>query len=56
VRPGDPAVSRALLLELIGAGATHLVLAPVPPWPDRPAQWLADEVAAPVAAQLASAT
>jgi alkanesulfonate monooxygenase SsuD/methylene tetrahydromethanopterin reductase-like flavin-dependent oxidoreductase (luciferase family) len=36
----------------IGAGATHLVLAPVPPWPDRPAQWLADEVAAPVAAQL----
>ena len=56
VRPGDLAASRALLLELIGAGATHLVLAPVPPWPDRPARWLADEVAAPVAAQLASAT
>ena len=54
VRPGDPAAARALLLELIDAGATHLVLAPVPPWPDRPAQWLADEVAAPVAAQLAS--
>ena len=32
-----------VLLELIDAGATHLVLAPVPPWPDRPAQWLADE-------------
>ncbi len=54
VPPGDPAASRALLLELIGAGATHLVLAPAPPWPDRPAQWLADEVAAPVAAELAS--
>ena len=37
VRPGDPAASRALLLELIDAGASHLVLAPVPPWPDRPA-------------------
>jgi hypothetical protein len=55
VRPGDPAAARALLLELIGAGATHLVLAPVPPWPDRPARWLADEVAGPVTAQLASA-
>jgi luciferase-like monooxygenase len=55
-RPGDPAASRALLLGLIDAGARHLVLAPVPPWPDRPAQWLADEVAGPVAAQLASAS
>ena len=54
VPPGDPAASRALLLELIGAGVTHLVLAPVPPWPDRPAQWLADEIAAPVAAELTS--
>ena len=52
VPPGDPAASRALLLELIDAGATHLVLAPAPPWPGRPAQWLADEVAGPVAAQL----
>jgi hypothetical protein len=43
-----------MLLELIDAGARHLVLAPVPPWPDRPAQWLADEIAGPVAAQLAS--
>lgn len=49
VRTGDPAASRDLLLELIDAGASHLVLAPVPPWPDRPAQWLADEVAGPVA-------
>jgi hypothetical protein len=56
VAPSDRPPSRALLLELIDAGATHLVLAPVPPWPDRPAQWLADEVAAPVAAQLAHAS
>ena len=48
----DPAATRDLLLELIDAGATHLVLAPVTPWPDRPAQWLADEIVAPVAAQL----
>jgi alkanesulfonate monooxygenase SsuD/methylene tetrahydromethanopterin reductase-like flavin-dependent oxidoreductase (luciferase family) len=52
VSPGDPAATRALLLELVDAGATHLVLAPVTPWPDRPARWLADEVAEPVAAQL----
>ena len=54
VPAGDPAASRGRLLELIDAGASHLVLAPVPPWPDRPAQWLADEVAGPVAAQLTS--
>jgi alkanesulfonate monooxygenase SsuD/methylene tetrahydromethanopterin reductase-like flavin-dependent oxidoreductase (luciferase family) len=52
VPAADPAATRDLLLELIDAGATHLVLAPVTPWPDRPAQWLADEIAAPVAAQL----
>jgi alkanesulfonate monooxygenase SsuD/methylene tetrahydromethanopterin reductase-like flavin-dependent oxidoreductase (luciferase family) len=52
VPAADPAATRDLLLELIDAGATHLVLAPLTPWPDRPAQWLADEIAAPVAAQL----
>jgi alkanesulfonate monooxygenase SsuD/methylene tetrahydromethanopterin reductase-like flavin-dependent oxidoreductase (luciferase family) len=52
VPAADPAAARGLLLELIDAGATHLVLAPVTPWPDRPARWLADEVAEPVAAQL----
>jgi hypothetical protein len=52
VPAADPAATRDLLLELIDAGATHLVLAPMTPWPDRPAQWLADEIAAPVAAQL----
>ena len=43
----DPAATRDLLLELIDAGTTHLVLAPVTPWPDRPAQWLADEIGHP---------
>jgi alkanesulfonate monooxygenase SsuD/methylene tetrahydromethanopterin reductase-like flavin-dependent oxidoreductase (luciferase family) len=52
VPAGDPAPTRDRLLELIGEGVTHLVLAPMPPWPDRPARWLADEIAAPVAAQL----
>jgi alkanesulfonate monooxygenase SsuD/methylene tetrahydromethanopterin reductase-like flavin-dependent oxidoreductase (luciferase family) len=51
VRSDDPAAARGLLLELIEAGATHLVLAPALPWPDAPARWLADEVAGPVAAE-----
>jgi hypothetical protein len=47
-----PAATRELLLELIDAGATHLVLAPVPPWPDPQVQWLADEIIEPVRAEL----
>ena len=46
--PAEPAASRALLAELIGAGATHVVLAPV--LGGRPLQWLADELVAPVLA------
>jgi hypothetical protein len=49
-RPIGPAATRELLLELIEAGATHLVLAPVPPYP--PVQWLADEIIEPVLAEL----
>jgi alkanesulfonate monooxygenase SsuD/methylene tetrahydromethanopterin reductase-like flavin-dependent oxidoreductase (luciferase family) len=56
VRMGDPAPVRAQLLELIGAGATHLVLAPVPPWPDHPAAWLAEEIVAPVLAECQEGT
>jgi alkanesulfonate monooxygenase SsuD/methylene tetrahydromethanopterin reductase-like flavin-dependent oxidoreductase (luciferase family) len=37
VRMDDPAPARAQLRELISVGATHLVLAPVPPWPQ--ARW-----------------
>jgi alkanesulfonate monooxygenase SsuD/methylene tetrahydromethanopterin reductase-like flavin-dependent oxidoreductase (luciferase family) len=55
VRPDDPAAARGLLLELVGAGARHLVLAPSPPWPESPARWLADEIAGPVAAEAAIA-
>ena len=47
VPPGGPAATRARLLELIDGGVTHLVLAPVTPWPDRLARWLADEVREP---------
>jgi alkanesulfonate monooxygenase SsuD/methylene tetrahydromethanopterin reductase-like flavin-dependent oxidoreductase (luciferase family) len=50
VRMDDRGAARAQLLELISAGAAHLVLAPVPPWPDRPAAWLAEEIVAPVLA------
>jgi alkanesulfonate monooxygenase SsuD/methylene tetrahydromethanopterin reductase-like flavin-dependent oxidoreductase (luciferase family) len=42
----DPAATRDLLLEFIAAGARHLVLAPVPPYPGL--RWLADEVIEPV--------
>jgi alkanesulfonate monooxygenase SsuD/methylene tetrahydromethanopterin reductase-like flavin-dependent oxidoreductase (luciferase family) len=37
-------------ITLIDAGATHLVLAPIPPWPASPGRWLADEVIEPVLA------
>jgi hypothetical protein len=52
-RPDDPAAARGLLVELIEAGVTHLVLVPSPPWPAAPARWLANEIAAPVAAEVA---
>ncbi len=49
----DPTSARSLLLELIDAGANHLVLGQVGPAMDRPARWLADEVVEPVRARLA---
>jgi alkanesulfonate monooxygenase SsuD/methylene tetrahydromethanopterin reductase-like flavin-dependent oxidoreductase (luciferase family) len=52
VRSDDPAASRGLLLDLIDAGATHLVLSPLPPWPPSPARWLADEIIEPVLAEI----
>jgi alkanesulfonate monooxygenase SsuD/methylene tetrahydromethanopterin reductase-like flavin-dependent oxidoreductase (luciferase family) len=45
---GPPAV-RDLLAGLIDAGASHLVLAPVPPYPS--VRWLADEIVEPVLTQ-----
>jgi alkanesulfonate monooxygenase SsuD/methylene tetrahydromethanopterin reductase-like flavin-dependent oxidoreductase (luciferase family) len=44
----DPTTARNLLLEFIEAGATHLVLAPVPPYPGL--RWLAEEIIEPVRA------
>ncbi len=52
VRRLDAAQARDRLLELIEAGASHLVLAPVLPAGDRPARLVADEVVEPVLAAL----
>jgi alkanesulfonate monooxygenase SsuD/methylene tetrahydromethanopterin reductase-like flavin-dependent oxidoreductase (luciferase family) len=47
--PEAPAATRALLLEMIDAGVTHIVLAAV--LSGRPVQWLADEIIEPVMAE-----
>ena len=47
--PAAPAVTRALLLEMIEAGVTHIVLAAI--LGGRPVRWLADEIIEPVLAQ-----
>jgi alkanesulfonate monooxygenase SsuD/methylene tetrahydromethanopterin reductase-like flavin-dependent oxidoreductase (luciferase family) len=47
--PQAPAATRALLLEMIEAGVTHLVLAAI--LGGRPVQWLADEIIEPVIAE-----
>jgi len=44
----DPATTRDLLVELIRAGADHLVIAPIPPYPS--VRWLADEIVEPALA------
>jgi alkanesulfonate monooxygenase SsuD/methylene tetrahydromethanopterin reductase-like flavin-dependent oxidoreductase (luciferase family) len=44
----DAATTRDLALELIDAGVTHIVLAPVAATTDRPIQWLADEIVEPI--------
>jgi alkanesulfonate monooxygenase SsuD/methylene tetrahydromethanopterin reductase-like flavin-dependent oxidoreductase (luciferase family) len=51
--PSAPASARAQLLELIDAGATHLVLAPYPPLP--PAAWLAEKIVEPLREHLRAA-
>lgn len=40
--------------ELIEAGCTQIVLAPVPPYPPQPVRWLAEEVLQPVLRELAA--
>jgi alkanesulfonate monooxygenase SsuD/methylene tetrahydromethanopterin reductase-like flavin-dependent oxidoreductase (luciferase family) len=51
--PGAAAAAREWLLEVIEAGVTHLVLAPV--LAGRPVRWLVDEVIEPVLAQVPAA-
>jgi alkanesulfonate monooxygenase SsuD/methylene tetrahydromethanopterin reductase-like flavin-dependent oxidoreductase (luciferase family) len=48
--PGAAAAARGWLLEMIEAGVTHLVLAPI--LAGRPVTWLTDEVIEPVLAEL----
>jgi alkanesulfonate monooxygenase SsuD/methylene tetrahydromethanopterin reductase-like flavin-dependent oxidoreductase (luciferase family) len=43
----DPAASRAVLAELVGAGVSHLVLALPTPYPPGAARWLVDELILP---------
>jgi alkanesulfonate monooxygenase SsuD/methylene tetrahydromethanopterin reductase-like flavin-dependent oxidoreductase (luciferase family) len=50
--PAAPAATRALLLEMIDAGVTHIVLAAI--LGDRAVRWLADEIIEPVVAELQS--
>jgi alkanesulfonate monooxygenase SsuD/methylene tetrahydromethanopterin reductase-like flavin-dependent oxidoreductase (luciferase family) len=45
----DPAATRDLLVELMRAGADHLVIAPIPPYPS--VRWLADEIVEPALAE-----
>jgi alkanesulfonate monooxygenase SsuD/methylene tetrahydromethanopterin reductase-like flavin-dependent oxidoreductase (luciferase family) len=47
--PREPAATRALLLEMISAGVTHIVLAAI--LGGRPVQWLADQIIEPVLAE-----
>ena len=47
--PQAPAATRALLLEMIAAGVTHIVLAAI--LAGRPVQWLADQIIEPVLAE-----
>ncbi|MEZ0092954.1 LLM class flavin-dependent oxidoreductase [Streptacidiphilus sp. EB129] len=48
----DPAGDRRAVLELIGAGMTHIVLSLRSPYPPRAARWLVEEIIAPVRAEL----
>lgn len=50
----DPAATRALVLELVGAGITHIVLSLKMPFPKAVARWAADEIITPVREHLAA--
>jgi alkanesulfonate monooxygenase SsuD/methylene tetrahydromethanopterin reductase-like flavin-dependent oxidoreductase (luciferase family) len=46
--PADAPATREQVRALADAGATQIVLAPLPPWPDNVASRLADEIIAPL--------
>ncbi|WP_059008410.1 LLM class flavin-dependent oxidoreductase [Streptomyces specialis] len=50
----DPASTRALVLELIDAGVTHIVLSLKTPFPEAVARWTTDEIINPVREHLAT--
>ncbi len=50
----DASATRDLLLEFIGAGVSHIVLAPLTAGVERPVQWLAEEIVEPVLRQAGS--
>lgn len=45
---------RRRLVELVLAGCTHLVLAPLPPYGSAPVAWLAEEIVEPVLSEVAA--
>jgi hypothetical protein len=54
--PGDDAAgARRLLIEMIKAGTTQLILAPIPPRQPQPVTWLAREVVQPVLEEIPAA-
>ena len=55
VQYDEPATTRDLLLELIDAGARHLVLGLPQPYPPDVIHWVADQIVAPVIAQYSGA-
>jgi hypothetical protein len=48
----DPARTRATVVELLDGGVSHIVLNLPLPFPDGVARWVADEIIAPVFAQV----
>jgi len=48
----DPVGVRKMIVDLVGLGFTHIVLGVRPPYPRQVAHWLADEIIAPVRAEL----
>lgn len=46
--PAEAPASREQIEALVDAGANHIVLAPLPPWPDHIAEQLAETIIAPL--------